>query len=141
MTVALAVVAYYEGYQPKAYLDPVQIWTICYGHTGNVKSGQVKTKQECEQLLAVDLGVAFSVIIRHVKPTIPMPDTRKAALASFVYNVGETNFKRSQLLRKLNAGDVVGACHELPRWVYAKGRKLPGLVKRRQAEMELCLKN
>ncbi len=67
-----------------------------------------------------------------------MPDTRKAALASFVYNVGETQFSRSTLLRKLNAGDVKGACAELSRWVYAGGKVYKGLVNRRMAERELC---
>lgn len=67
-----------------------------------------------------------------------MPETRRAALASFVYNVGEGQFSRSTLLRKLNAGDAREACAELSRWVYAGGRVLTGLVKRRAAERELC---
>jgi lysozyme len=70
----------------------------------------------------------------------PQPDTRIAALTSFAYNVGIDNFRKSTLLRKLNAGDIVGACNELPRWNKAKGQVLPGLVKRREAERQLCLK-
>ncbi len=137
--VALAVplVAWYEGYRPSAYLDPVGIPTICYGHTATASLGQTKSRDECDQLLAGDLGDAFAALDRHVE--VPLPETTRAALASWAYNVGEGAFARSTLLRLLNAGDVRGACEQLPRWVYAKGRKLPGLVKRRQSERELCL--
>jgi lysozyme len=61
------------------------------------------------------------------------------AIVSFTFNVGEGNLRRSTLLRKLNAGDIVGACNELPRWNKAGGRVLPGLVKRRAEERALCL--
>ena len=137
LSIATAVVSFYEGYRPSAYLDPVGIPTICYGHTATAKLGQTLTHQQCDTLLAGDLGSAFDAIDRHAE--IELPPTRRAALASFVYNVGEGAFAGSTLLRKLNAGDIRGACNELPRWVYAKGRKLAGLVKRRATERELCL--
>ena len=137
IAIAAPFVAYFEGYRPVAYLDPVAIPTICYGHTAGVQLGQTKTKAECDELLRADLGQALVHVNRLA--TVPMPDSRRAALASFVYNVGPTAFAGSTLLRKLNAGDAVGACNELPRWVMAKGKVLPGLVKRRQAERELCL--
>lgn len=137
--VALAVplVAWYEGYRPSAYLDPVGMPTICYGHTATARLGQTKSREQCDQLLAADLGDAFRAIDRRVQ--VPLPDTTRAALASWVYNVGEGAFASSTLLRLLNAGDIRGACEQLPRWVYAKGKQLPGLVKRRAAERELCL--
>jgi lysozyme len=62
-----------------------------------------------------------------------------AAYTSFTYNVGVGAFEKSTLLRKLNGGDRVAACNELPRWVYARGVKLPGLVNRRREEQALCL--
>jgi lysozyme len=58
---------------------------------------------------------------------------------SFAYNVGGGNYCGSTLVRKLNAGDTAGACNELTRWTRAKGIVLPGLVKRREAERQLCL--
>ena len=70
---------------------------------------------------------------------VPMPDTRRAALASFVYNVGPGAYQRSTLLRRLNGGDTVGGCNELLRWNRAGGQVLPGLTARREAERELCL--
>ena len=133
---AMSVVAYFEGYRPVAYLDPVSIPTICYGHTATARIGQTKTQAECDELLEADLGEALEAVDRQL-PNAP-PLTR-AAFGSFVYNVGAGAFNRSTLLRKARAGDWVGACNELPRWVYAGGRQLPGLVARRQAERELCL--
>lgn len=137
LSIATAVVSYYEGYQPTAYRDPVGVATICYGHTATARMGQTLSQTQCTQLLQADLGIAFAAVDRRAQVELPPPT--RAALASFVYNVGEGAFARSTLLRKLNTGDLRGACHELSRWVYAGGRKLNGLVKRRATERELCL--
>lgn len=135
--IAVGTVMYFEGNEPEAYVDPVGVVTICYGHTATARIGQTHSDEECQRLLEQDLGDAFAAVRRHAETD--MPPTREAALASFVYNVGAGAFQRSTLLRKLNAGDVQGACDELLRWVYADGRVLRGLVTRRQAERELCL--
>jgi len=134
--VAGAVVVYYEGKENRAYRDPVGIVTICYGHTATARLGQTHTDEECDRLLQADLGDAFNAVDDAV--IVELPVERRAALASFVYNVGEGAFRNSTLLRKLNAGDTAGACKELDRWVHAGGKVLPGLVKRRQTERELC---
>lgn len=134
--VAASVVGYYEGRVNSTYLDPVGIPTICYGHTATVRLGQTYTDEECERLLHEDLSDAVDAVDRLV--TVQLPVERRAALVSFVFNVGEQAFSQSTLLRKLNSGDVAGACAELDRWVYAGGRVLPGLVKRRATERELC---
>ena len=130
------LVSNFEGRSLVAYLDPVGIPTICEGVTRGVRLGQSKTPAQCDDLLRAELSVAMVGVDRNV--TAPLPETRRAALASFVYNVGESQFKASTLLRKLNAGDARGACAELSRWVYAGGQKLQGLVNRRAAERELC---
>jgi lysozyme len=136
LVIAVPLVKPLEGRSLASYLDPVGIPTICYGSTAGVKLGQTKTDAQCDALLANELGQAIASVdqltIRQ------QPDTRRAALGSFVYNVGEQAFAGSTLLRKLNAGDVSGACAELSRWVYAKGVRLNGLVQRRAAERELC---
>lgn len=138
LAIALGLMSASEGEKHQAYQDPVGIWTICRGHIAGVKPGQVATAEQCAMLAEQDLSAAFVSVARLVK--VELPDTRRAALADFVYNVGEGRFASSTLLRKLNAGDVVGACNELPKWVYAGGKKLPGLVKRRAIERELCLR-
>lgn len=137
LAVAIPVVSWFEGRSNDAYLDPVGIPTICEGITKGVQLGQRKTDTECDALLLEELRSALSTVDSKVK--VPMPDTRRAALASFVYNVGAGAFSSSTLVRKLNSGDVRGGCDELLRWVLADGKRLPGLVKRREAERELCL--
>lgn len=137
ISIATAIVSFYEGYEPTAYRDPVGIPTICYGHTETARMGQTLSQADCTALLQDDLGVAFDAVDRRAQ--VELPPLTRAALASFVYNVGEGNFARSTLLRKLNWGDLRGACHELTRWVYAKGKRLNGLVKRRATEREVCL--
>lgn len=135
LAIATPGVMFYEGMSTKAYLDPVGIPTICYGDTENVSLGQVKSKADCDEMLRVKLGY-YALRVYWLVDT-PMSNERLAALTSFTYNVGVTNFRNSTLLRKINAGDP-NACAEMNRWVYAKGVKLNGLVKRRAAEAALC---
>lgn len=136
LCVASAVVTHFEGLRSKTYLDPVGIPTICYGHTATAVIGQVRSGDECQQLLDSDLTVAISAVDSLVK--VPLPVERRAALVSFVYNVGQGKLAGSTLLRKLNDGDVAGACAEFDLWVFAGGVKLNGLVARRAEERELC---
>lgn len=137
LAIATPFVSDFEGFSQKAYRDPVGIPTICYGYTRGVEVGMVYTKEKCQELLQGELASSIKIVDKYIK--VPMPDTRRAALASFVYNAGETNFAYSTLVRKLNHGDVQGGCDQLLKWVYARGVKLPGLVRRRAAERELCL--
>lgn len=134
---AVPVIQHYEGKRNAAYLDPVDIPTICYGHTGGVKLGQRLSDEQCLELLAEDMLEAAESVTRCV--TKPMTDHQRAAFVSFAFNVGGSKFCRSTLARKASAGDINGACNELPKWVYAGGKKLPGLVKRRNAEQAVCL--
>lgn len=126
-----------EGLRTVAYRDPVGIPTICFGETKGVKLGDKTSADQCEGLLIKRLGEFEAGVSGCVK--VALPDTRRAALVSFAYNVGVPTFCGSTLVRKLNAGDVVGACDQLRRWVYAGSIKLPGLVKRREEERKLCL--
>ena len=130
------LVMQYEGTIPKTYRDPVGILTACTGHTGpELRMGQTFTRQQCEEMLFSDLekhAAALDCVKR------PLTDGQKAAFLSFAFNVGNGAFCKSTLVRKANAGDMLGACAELSRWVYAGGKQLPGLVKRRAAEREMC---
>jgi lysozyme len=65
--------------------------------------------------------------------------TQLAALADFTVNCGSGNLEISALRRRVNRGDYDGAAEEFMRWVYARGVKLPGLVKRRSAERSLFM--
>jgi lysozyme len=123
-----------------AYADPGSNgvpWTACYGSTKGVRKGMVFTDRECDERLAEDILVAERVVQKHVK--VPLSQPEYDAYVSFVFNVGETQFRNSTLLRLLNQGMRTSACNQLPRWVYASGKRLPGLVTRRKEEQAMCL--
>ena len=128
-------VAAHEGYVPYVYADPVGIPTSCFGHVGpENKTGRNFSQAECKALLEKDLHVALDAVHRCIR--VPLTNGQKVALASFAYNVGSSSLCASSLARKANAGEPF--CTELDKWVYAKGKKLPGLVRRRREERQLC---
>jgi lysozyme len=136
---ATALTLHFEGTKPVAYRDPVGIPTACTGHTGaDVRVGRVYSPKECTDLLSADSNVAMGAVLDLTQG--PINANELAALTDFTFNVGRGNLASSTLLRKFNAGDHLGACRELLKWVYAKGQELPGLVRRRQAEYETCIK-
>lgn len=138
-TIALSggIVSYFEGKSNTAYLDPVNIWTICYGETKDVRKGDFKTDEECLQSLSDELLSHHRQMIRYT--TTDITEKEEAAYLSFTYNVGANAFRNSTLLKKLNKGDRVGACDELLRWNKAGGKVLKGLTLRRETERTLCL--
>ena len=129
----------HEGLRLKAYLPTKKdVWTIGYGHTKTAVEGMVITQEQADKLFRDDLAWVRKAIAKNV--TVPLSQPQYDALASFIYNLGETNLARSTLLRKLNASDYVGAANEFPKWNKQKGKVLRGLVKRRAAERNLFLK-
>ncbi|MDX1977316.1 MAG: lysozyme [Pseudanabaenaceae cyanobacterium bins.68] len=131
----LDLIKEFEGLELSAYLCPAGVWTIGYGHTGDVHPGDRITAQEAEGLLREDLDYFERQVSRLVR--VPVTDNQYAALVSFCYNVGEGALADSTLLRLLNASDYAGALEQFMRWVNANGVPLPGLVRRRQAEKAL----
>ncbi|AIS17521.1 hypothetical protein LT40_08970 [Pseudomonas rhizosphaerae] len=136
----IALIKSAEGLRLKAYPDPGTgglPWTIGYGSTSGVTRNMVITEAQAEQMLAEDLVRFERIVERAVR--VPVTQGQFDALVSFTYNVGEGNFTKSTLLRKLNAGDTAGAAEQFSRWVHAGGKVLSGLVKRRAAERALFL--
>lgn len=134
----------FEGKSLKAYhgaADPINVWTIGYGHTSaagapRVTSGMVITDQQAVDILRSDLR-SVELAIQHLVKA-PVNQNQFDALVSFVYNVGESAFSRSTLLRKLNTGDYEGASKEFSKWTRAGNNpKVQGLVIRRKKEQEL----
>ncbi|HBH7363351.1 TPA: glycoside hydrolase family protein [Escherichia coli] len=127
-----------EGVSYIPYKDIVGVWTVCHGHTGkDIMLGKTYTKAECKALLNKDLATVARQINPYIK--VDIPETTRGALYSFVYNVGAGNFRTSTLLRKINQGDIKGACDQLRRWTYAGGKQWKGLMTRREIEREICL--
>jgi GH24 family phage-related lysozyme (muramidase) len=140
--VGLDLVKHFEGWRSDAYLDPVGIWTIGWGHTGpDVHRGQTISVEQGEAILKADLAKHEAFVTKVV--TRKINDSQFSALVSFAFNVGNGSLASSTLLRRLNAGDVPGAGKEFLRWVFGtvNGVKveLPGLVRRRRAESALFL--
>lgn len=124
-----------EGFRSEAYRDAVGVWTIGYGHTGNVRAGDTITREQGEALLRLDAGCAAEAVGRAV--SVPLRQGQVDALVSFVFNLGGAALEGSTLLRKLNAGDTAGAAAEFPRWCHAGNAVLPGLVARCARERAL----
>ena len=138
-----ALIKEFEGLELKAYKDTGGVWTIGYGtikypNGVSVKSGDKCTEAQAEQWLISDCKWVDASLGKYVK--VKLSQNQFDALASFIYNVGETAFKTSTLLAKLNAGDYVGAAGQLDRWVNDNGRKIQGLINRRAKEKKLFLK-
>lgn len=133
----LALIKQAEGGELTAYQDAAGVWTIGYGHTRGVKAGDRITQAQAEALLREDIRVAETVVSTNVKTALTQHQAD--ALCSFVFNLGAGHFVRSALLKKLNAGDINGAADEFSRWIYADGKRLNGLVRRRAAERALFL--
>lgn len=126
-----------EGRRYEPYHDVAGVLTVCDGHTGkDITPGRRYTDAECDALLNQDLARVKAQVDPLIKVSIP--ESERAALYSFAYNVGTDAFARSTLLKKLNAGDHAGACNELKRWTYAGGKQWKGLVTRREIEREVC---
>ncbi len=139
------------------YLDPVGIWTIGWGHAIAFKGQWLRgaqnksvaralfpggiTRAQAEALLRGDLIDTAANVARLV--SVPIADGAFGALVSFAFNVGTGALGKSTLLRKLHAGDIVGAADQFLVW--NKGRvggvlkELPGLTRRRRAERALFL--
>lgn len=123
----------FEGLRLESYRCPAGVWTIGYGHTRGVRPGQRVTEKQAEELLRGDLLPLEQMLSARRKWTQGQFD----ALLSFAYNTGEAALLRSTLLRKALQDPSDPAIRaEFLRWVYAGGRKLPGLEKRRRWEAE-----
>lgn len=136
LVAAGSLVYMFEGEVRHTYVDPVGVLTACVGSTSNVELGRHYSEYECTQSLIDDLRTAESAVNR-CTPTVP--ETMKPALISFTFNVGSGAYCSSTLAKLANRGEYVAACQQLYRWVYAGGKILPGLVKRRDAEALSCL--
>ena len=142
--ILLTVVPHYEGTVLKGYVDPVGIPTKCMGDTHNVEVGKLYSAEECKESLETQL-IAHAEPVLRCTPGLAGKTYQLAAAVSFAYNIGPMAYCNSGTAKRFNAGDYKGACKAInesdngtPQWVTAKGRKLPGLVKRRADERKLC---
>lgn len=129
------LIQHFEGFQPKPYRCPGGYWTIGYGHLIDSPDRGEITRGEAALLLSKDMEVAERAVLRQVK--VPLNQGQFDALVSFTFNLGSGALQASTLRRKLNQELYWLVPEQLRRWVFAGGRKLPGLIRRREAEVAL----
>ena len=154
----------FEGCRNKPYLCPAHIWTIGYGHvlyqeqirlpmvrvegkeTPMIRKemplksedNRVWSKEEINQLFADDISSFERGVLRLV-PGVVGRQGSFDALVSISFNFGLGNLQRSTIRMKANRGDWDGAADAFRVWTKGGGKVLPGLVKRREAEIALFL--
>ncbi|GAB4592125.1 lysozyme [Edwardsiella tarda] len=140
-----------EGNRLVAYRDGSGIWSICRGVTRvdgrPVAKGMRLTEQQCQKYNAIERDKALAWVARNVH--VPLTEPQKVGIASFCpYNIGPGKCFTSTFYRKLNAGDRRGACREIRRWIYDRGRDCRiranncfGQVTRRDEEAALACWN
>lgn len=133
--VGINLIKAHEGLRLQAYCCPAGIYTIGYGHTAGVRRGDVIDERKAEQLLAEDLK-KFEAVVNRECPSVNQ--NQFDALVSFTFNLGETNLRKSTLLKCVKANpNGQNIYTEFLRWNKSKGEVLPGLIRRRKAEADL----
>jgi lysozyme len=142
ITIAANMIAQFEGFSPVPYLGPAgRTWTIGCGTTflpdgSKVCAGTPPiTIQDAMRYVENDAANILHDIDGVV--TVPLNPNQTAALIDFTYNLGFGAFRSSTLLKLLNAGDISGAAEQFVRWDIAGGEQMPGLLRRREAEVAL----
>lgn len=137
---AARFVAKWEGFLGRAYLDTIAhppVWTIGFGHTGDVTSTMTISRKGAEGLLAADLADAAHVVDERVK--VPLTVRQRIALISIVFNCGPGVLDGTKLVKALNAGNYRRAADHFLEWSHAGGVVIEGLLNRRKAERWMML--
>lgn len=140
-TCGMMLIQQLEGYRDAAYPDVAGIWTIGYGHTKDVKKGDVCTKQQALEWLSQDVSWAWISIQRLVKK--PLTQNQLGSLLSFVYNIGSDAFSNSGVLRAINYGSPCDVPMQMKKWneITIDGKRFvsQGLINRRAKEAQLWI--
>jgi len=142
---ALNTIQQFEGLKLTAYQDSVGIWTIGFGNIFNldtrkpIKQGDVITQDTADRWLKIEVDKLQEKMKKVIN--VALTDNQWTALTSLVYNIGFGAFKRSTLLRLLNAGaSKEEVAKQFLRWNKAGGKEIKGLTNRRQTEYNLFIK-
>lgn len=141
--VGINLIISFEDLKLDAYDDGVGVWTIGYGTTvypdgTKVKKGDTCTAEQAKAYFAYDLKRFENAVNSGL--TVLVNQNQFDALVSLTYNIGETAFKKSTLLKLLNANKFTEAAGQFAVWNKGGGQVLNGLVHRRAAERVLFLK-
>jgi len=133
----------FEGFRAKPYLCPAGIPTIGYGSTYYADGKKVTlndssiSQEAANALLMSELQHTYLLGVLKNCPILATDERKCNAIVDFCYNLGVGRLQTSTLKRKINAQDWDGAKEQLMLWTKGGGKVLPGLLKRRQAEVTL----
>ena len=141
------MIATFEGFRPKPYLDAVGVPTIGYGNTYYLDGRKVKmtdkpiSRDEAKHLKMAVINKDFAPAVRKALADSKVPITQNMfdACVSLAYNIGVSAFAKSSVVRYLNAGNKQKAGDAFLLWNKAGGRVLDGLARRRKREREVFL--
>ena len=128
----LELIKKFEGCKLKSYKCPAGVWTIGYGHTEDIKEGDIVSPEEANKLLRADVFKFEEYVDDNVM--VELTQNQFDALVAWTFNLGVGNLRNSTMLKKLNNADYTSVPFEMKRWNKAGGKTLDGLVRRRQAE-------
>lgn len=140
----ISLIKKYEGCKLKSYLCPAKVWTIGYGSTfyadgTKVEAGQTISQETANELFLNVLKGFVSGVERSI--TSKLTQNQFDALVSIAYNIGLGAFRKSTLLKKVNANpNDPTIANSFKAWNKAGGKVLKGLVNRREAEVALYFK-
>lgn len=138
----LEIIGNAEGCRREPYKCPADVLTVGVGSTAAggepIEAKKIYSDFEIARRWKNDVVIAERCVNRLANGK-RMPQSVFDATVSITFNVGCSTLSKSTLFRKANARDWKGVCNELPRWVYSGGRKLKGLIIRREKEKALCL--
>lgn len=144
VAMALPFLMQWEGKRNHAYLDTIAnppVWTVCYGQTGpKAYKGAYYTDAECMEMLEEEVWKFYNRL-DPMMTNRSIPRSVQFGLLELMYNVGDGYMRSSTILRLANEGRYKDACLQLDRWVNAGGKKIKGLVNRRNASREMCTKD
>lgn len=137
----LELIKSFEGFREAAARLPDGRWTIGYGHVRSAREGVAITEQDAEDLLRYDLQGIEDAILALVYA--PLTQSQFDALASLVFNISPGQFKDSEILGRINAGEYLAAAAGFDAWRKARinGRLIvvDALVRRRAMEKAMFL--
>jgi len=136
-TLLITTVAGFEGKRNDPYLDIVKVQTVCYGETRVAMRRY--SDAECSDMLAGGLA-DFAGPVLERNPELAGRDGPLVAASSLAYNIGAANYRKSTVARQFSAMRFRAACDAFLMWSNAGGKRVAGLVKRREAERAICLR-
>lgn len=132
----LALIKSFEGLRLKAYKDVGGVYTIGYGHTEGVKENQECSIEQAEDWLSGDIANKAELPILSFLGSKKLTDEQYSALVSLVYNCGPAPL-HGTLGTYILAGNYPEAAKQFLRWDHVHGKVIPGLTRRRKAEMRM----